>query len=71
MVSADASRDRGGDAGGTPKERVVRTLEILRGDTEYPGEYERFVLSMSNAAEGEVPGFAQAQETLERLTASL
>ena len=71
LVRTDAKRDRNGDDGRTPEQRIASTLDILASDPEYAQEYKQFVLSMSYAAEGKAPDFAAAMETLKRLTASV
>lgn len=50
-----------------PAERVARALDILREDSGYRAEYERFVTGMSYAAEGETPSFEHALKGLDRL----
>jgi predicted nucleotidyltransferase component of viral defense system len=71
LVRTDAKRDRDGDDGRPPEQRIANTLKILASDPEYPKEYEQFVLSMSYAAEGEAPDFTAALETLRRLTVNV
>ena len=51
----------------TPAERLTATLETLAGDPDYRGEYERFVLAMSYAPEGETPQFETALAATHRL----
>jgi hypothetical protein len=51
----------------TPAECLTATLEILAGDPDYRTEYERFVLAMSYAPEGETPGFEAALAAARRL----
>lgn len=51
----------------TPAECVTAALETLARDPDYPREYERFVLNMSYAAEGETPGFDAALAAARRL----
>lgn len=50
-----------------PADRVAAALKALAADAAYPGEYERFVLAMSYAAEGETPAFERALEAAHRL----
>ena len=50
-----------------PAECVTAALEILASDPDYPREYERFVLTMSYAAEGEILGFDAAIAAARRL----
>lgn len=71
LVRDDASRDRDGDDGRTPAERIAITLNILASDPEYQREYQLYVLSVSYAAEGDAPDFTATLETLKRLTANV
>ena len=55
----------------TPAGRFTAALDILIGDPEYRDEYDRFVVAMSYAAEGETPSFDDALEAVRRLGARL
>lgn len=52
-----------------PADRLATALAAMAADPDYPREYERFVLGMSYAAEGEAPAFAPALEAARRLSA--
>ena len=47
-------------AGSSMQEKFRQMIQILETDTKYQDEYELFVKSVSYAAEGEVPDFAEA-----------
>lgn len=67
--------DGDADRGAAPAElrlmtsatRLARALDILTEDIEYRGEYDRFVLGMSWAAEGETLSFAEALDAAGRI----
>jgi len=48
-------------------DKLRRMLTILESDKEYPQEYDRFVRSVSYAAEGAAPGFASAMQAVRAL----
>lgn len=51
----------------TAVECLTTALETLASDSEYQGEYERFVVAMSYAPEGETPEFEAALAAARRL----
>jgi hypothetical protein len=51
----------------TMQEKFRQMLQILETDTKYRDEYELFVKSVSYAAEGEVPDFAEAVRAVHTL----
>jgi len=48
-------------------DRLAKALKILKQDCLYQREYERFVASMSYAAEEELISFEEAVQALERI----
>ena len=54
-------------AGSSMQEKFRQMIQILETDTKYPDEYDLFVKSVSYAAEGEVPDFAEAVRAVRAL----
>lgn len=54
-------------AGSSMQEKFRQMIQILETDTKYQDEYELFVKSVSYAAEGEVPDFAEAVRAVRTL----
>lgn len=55
----------------TLTQKLGKMLGILKADSEYPSEYERFVNGMSYAPSGLIPTFSMAVKTIEVLIETL